>query len=105
MYNRQQALDLLHKHMQNQNLRRHCYAVEAVMKALSKHFKEDENQWAIAGLLHDADYELTKTDPSKHVVTVISWLKEEGVDEKIINAIYAHGWKYVPECLEPTNNM
>jgi len=105
MYNRQQALDLLHKHMQNQNLRRHCYAVEAVMRALAKHFKEDEEDWGIAGLLHDADYELTKNDHSKHVVTVVSWLKEEGVGENIINAIYAHGWKYVESCPEPKNNM
>ncbi|MCJ7740050.1 HDIG domain-containing protein [Candidatus Microgenomates bacterium] len=105
MYNRQQALDLLHKHMQNQNLRRHCYAVEAVMKALAKYFKEDEESWAIAGLLHDADYELTKNDSSKHVVTVVSWLKAEGVDEKIINAIYAHGWNYVPDCPQPKKNM
>ena len=105
MFTREQALDLLHKHMQNQNLRRHCYAVEAVMRALAKHFNENEDTWGIAGLLHDADYELTKSDPSKHVVTVVSWLKEAGVDEKIINAIYAHGWRYVEGCPEPKDNM
>jgi putative nucleotidyltransferase with HDIG domain len=91
--------------MQNQNLRRHCYAVEAVMRGLAKHFGEDENVWGIAGLLHDADYEKTKNDPSKHVVTVVSWLKEAGIDESIIKAIQAHGWKYVSGCPEPSNNF
>ena len=110
MFTREQALELLHQQMQNQNLRRHCYAVEAVMRALAIYFKNqkleiDENEWAIAGLLHDADYELTKSDPSKHVVTVVSWLKEKGVDESIINAIYSHGWKFVEGCPEPKNKM
>lgn len=105
MFTREQALELLHKNMQNQNLRRHCYAVEAVMRSLAKHFGEDEEVWGLAGLLHDADYELTKSDPTKHVVTVVSWLKEAGADEKIINAIHAHGWKYVEECPEPKDNM
>lgn len=105
MFTREQALELLHQHMQNQNLRRHCYAVEAVMKGLAKHFGEDINTWGIAGLLHDADYEKTKNDSTKHVVTIVSWLKEAGVNEAIINAIYAHGWNYVEGCPEPKNNL
>lgn len=105
MITRQQAWELLTKHMQNQNLRRHCLAVEAVMRALARHFKEEEEQWGIAGLLHDADYEKTKNDPSKHVVTVVSWLKELGVDESIMNAVYAHGWKFVESCPQPQTKM
>src|SRR3989337_2779272 len=65
---REQALKLLHDNVQNQNLRRHCYAVEAVMRALykrlegggSSYSKASEDKWGMAGLLHDADYELTK---------------------------------------------
>lgn len=105
MITRDQALDLLHKNMQNQNLRCHCYAVESVMRALARHFGEDEEMWGIAGLLHDADYELTKKDPSKHVVTVVSWLKEANTDERIIKAINSHGWKYVESCPMPANNF
>lgn len=121
MITRQEALDLLHKNMQNVNLRKHCYGVEAVMRALALYFyenkrlTEEENRgrtcaelveaWGLAGLLHDADYELTKNDPSKHVVTVVSWLKEAGVEEKIIKAVFAHGWKFVKECPQPSNNM
>lgn len=103
--NYKDAKKLLHEKMQNQNLRRHCYAVEAVMRALARHLKGDEEEWGIAGLLHDADYEMTKSDTSKHVITVVSWLKERQVDEKIIQAINAHGWKFVEGCPQPQTPM
>lgn len=104
--NRQQALDMLHSKMNNVNLRKHSYAVEAVMKALAKRFNENEDNWAISGLLHDADYELTKGDTSKHVVTVVSWLNERGdVEPEIIQAIYSHGWKFVDGSPEPKTRM
>lgn len=102
---RQQAVELLHMYMQNQNLRRHCYAVEAVMRALAGHFKEDEELWTIAGLLHDADYELTKETPREHTHKVVSWITEKGVDKQIIDAILAHGWKFVEGNPMPSNNM
>lgn len=102
---REEALELLHSKMKNPNLRRHCYAVEAVMRVLAKHFEENQDLWGIAGLLHDADYELTKDDSTKHVVTVLAWLKEKNVDQKIVNAINAHGWKFVEGCPEPQNKM
>ena len=31
--------------------------VELVMEAYGKHFDEDSEEWAITGMLHDADYE------------------------------------------------
>ena len=105
MLSQDKAIEILHKNMKNENLRRHCYAVEAAMRALTQHFNEDQDMWGIAGLLHDADYELTKDDTTKHVITVISWLKDMGVDQNIINAINAHGWKFVKSCPEPKNKM
>lgn len=101
----EEARQLLHKHMQNQNLRRHCYAVEAVMKGLARHFGEDEEIWGIAGLLHDADYEYTKANPKEHTHLVVKWIKELNGDQKIINAILAHGWKFVEGNPQPQNNM
>jgi len=94
---RKQALDLLHKNMTNQNLRRHCYAVEAVMRSLAKYFKEDEDNWGIAGLLHDADYEMTKdNEPKKnHTKQTIKWLKELEAETDIYDAVAAHAWGYV----------
>ena len=105
MITRDQALKLLHENMINQNLRRHCYAVEVVMRALAKRFKEDEDVWGIAGLLHDADYELTKDDPKNHTILVVKWLKEIESHVEIEDAILAHAWGYVDGNPEPKNNM
>ena len=95
MISREQALEILHSNMQNINLRRHCYAVEAVMRALAKRFKEDEEKWGIVGLLHDGDYEKTKDTPAKHTLLMAEWLKEiEGVDEEILSAILSHNYAH-----------
>jgi len=102
---RKEALDLLYKNMQSANLRRHCLAVEAVMKALAKYFKEDEDSWGIAGLLHDADYELTKDNPKEHTKKVIEWLGEYDTGNDIKDAILAHGWGYVDGNPKPKNKM
>ena len=102
---RAKAWQLLCKHMKNQNLIRHCLAVEAVMRALAGHFKESEDLWGIVGLLHDGDYEETKNDASKHTLKMVEWLKEEGVDNKdIIKAILSHNYAHTGQNM-PQNNL
>lgn len=96
MITRDAALTLLHKNMESQNLRRHCYAVEAAMRALARYFKEDEERWGIVGLLHDGDYEKTKETPEKHTILMTDWLKKEGeTDEEILNAILTHNYAHL----------
>lgn len=104
---RDKALKLLHDHMESANLRRHCYAVESVMRALARYFKEDESTWGIAGLLHDADYEITKDhDPKKnHIKHVLEWLKKAEAEVDIYDAIAAHGWGYVDNAPMPKTRM
>ena len=104
---REEALKLLHKHMSNENLRRHCYAVEAAMRALAKRLDGNENTWGIAGLLHDADYEKTKDDnPHKnHTKLVLQWLEEADAKVDVRDAIAAHGWQYVEDAPEPETPM
>ncbi|KKU03147.1 MAG: hypothetical protein UX88_C0028G0003 [Candidatus Woesebacteria bacterium GW2011_GWC2_47_16] len=95
MITREQALTLLKKHMSQENLLRHCYSVEAVMKALARFFKEDEEKWGIVGLLHDGDYEKTKIAPEKHTLEMAEWLKEMGeVDPEILSAILSHNYAH-----------
>lgn len=102
---RQKAWHLLNTHMKNQNLIRHCLSVEAVMKALAKHFGEDEKLWGIVGLLHDGDYEETKDSPKEHTLKMVEWLKAEGVKEKkIINAILSHNYAHTGQN-QPQNNL
>lgn len=77
--------------MQNENLRRHCLSVEAVMRALAKHFNGDEDKWGILGLLHDGDYEETKDAIEKHTLLMIDWLKNLGEnDPELIQAFESH---------------
>ena len=52
---RQQALDLLHNNLKAENLRKHCLATEAIMRALAERLDEPVDLWGIAGLLHDLD--------------------------------------------------
>ncbi len=92
---RKKALELLHNNMENPNLRRHCYAVEAVMQALARRFKEDEDKWGVVGLLHDGDYEKTRATPEKHTLMMEEWLKKEGVkDKEILSAILSHNYAH-----------
>ncbi len=105
MITRDEAYTLLKENVKNINLQRHCLAVESVMKALARRFGEDEESWGIAGLLHDADYEVTKDDTSKHTKLVIEWLKKLGSTVEIDDAILAHGWGYVDGNPQPKNEM
>lgn len=102
---REESLNLLHSHMQNPNLRRHCYSVEAVMRALARHFGEDEEIWGIVGLLHDGDYEETKNDPKQHTLKMATWLKEAGeTNQSILAAILSHNFAHTGQN-EPNNNL
>ena len=63
---RQEALELIKEKIQNKNLVSHSLAVEAVMRGMADNFSEDKEQWGLAGLLHDIDYEETKDDIHLH---------------------------------------
>ncbi len=106
-----QALKLLHSKMKNQNLRRHCYAVSAVMGALYKRLehssqsKSAKDIWEIVGLLHDGDYEETKGTPELHTLKMYEWLKKDGVKEKLIlEAILSHNYVHTGKT-PPKNNL
>jgi putative nucleotidyltransferase with HDIG domain len=102
---KEKALELLHTKMQSQNLRRHCYAVAAVMKALAKHFGEDEAKWEVVGLLHDGDYEETKDSPEKHTILMAQWLREKGeTDKETLDAILSHNFSHTGQN-PPKNNL
>lgn len=93
MLTKEKALEILHSKMQSGNLRKHCYSVGAVMRALGRHFGEDENKWEIVGLLHDGDYEFTKEDPGNHAKLMAKWVSETGeTDEELLTGIESHGW-------------
>jgi len=87
---REEALELVKLKVKNKNLIKHMVAVESCMVELSKHFGEDERLWALAGLLHDLDYEETKDDFSQHGFVTAKMLEEKGIEEEVLNAIKSH---------------
>lgn len=90
MISREEAFEILQKEVKNENLQKHCFAVEIVMKFLAKRFGEDEEKWALAGLLHDIDYEETKDDPQKHSVVGAEKLSDMNLPEDIVYAVKVH---------------
>lgn len=87
---REKALELVKQNISNQNLIKHCLAVEAIMRALARHFGENEEKWGLIGLLHDIDYEKTKDNPSQHSLVGEKMLQDLGVEEDICQAVKVH---------------
>jgi len=90
MMNREEALNLIKQHIKNENMIKHCLASEAVLKTLAKELGEDEHAWAMAGLLHDIDVEITNADLSIHTKEAVNILRSAGVSEEIIEAVRLH---------------
>lgn len=87
---RDEALALLKSYVKSENLLKHMLAVEAAMIAYAKRFGEDEEKWAVTGLLHDIDYELHPT-MDEHPATGARWLADAGLPADIVYAVKAHG--------------
>ena len=103
---REQAYKITTTYLKNPNLLKHCLAAEAVMKALYKRLNanqnpEEENTWGIVGLLHDADYEMSKGHPEKHGLLLFQ--KEPNIPDDIAYAIKAHNFEYTK--VLPKTNM
>ncbi|MDW8008904.1 MAG: HDIG domain-containing protein [Chloroflexota bacterium] len=86
---REDAWQLLCEFTRSESLRKHALAVEAAMRAYARRFGEDEERWAIVGLLHDFDYEMHPT-PDKHPLEGARILRERGWPEDIVHAVLCH---------------
>lgn len=87
---REEAIDLLKKHVSTANYINHSLAVEAIMRGLAEHLGQDEDKWGLAGLLHDIDYDQTGDRPEQHSLIGAQILEEAGVDAEIVYAVKAH---------------
>lgn len=83
---REQAFAVLTEMTETESLLRHARSVEIVMRALAAKHGEDQEQWGIAGMLHDADYEKW---PDEHPNRIVARLREMN-EETIAHAISAH---------------
>jgi len=87
---RDEAIGLLNQYIKNERMLNHCYASEAVMRALAKKLGRDEEKWGMAGLLHDLDVELVNADLNIHGRQTERILSEKGVEPEVIDAIVMH---------------
>jgi putative nucleotidyltransferase with HDIG domain len=87
--NREDALAILHEFIENENLIRHMLAVEAAMRDYAARFNEDPDEWGLAGLLHDFDWEIHPSMDS-HPQEGAPMLRERGVPEWLVQSILSH---------------
>jgi predicted hydrolase (HD superfamily) len=86
---RDEAWGLVSEMTQSETLRRHMRSVEAAMRAYARRFGEDEERWAVLGLIHDWDYESGPT-LDLHPRRGIEMLRERGWPPEILEDIASH---------------
>lgn len=93
---REDAVKILNTLVKNQNLVRHHLAAGACMKALAKKLKQNEDKWELVGLLHDADYELTKDRPAEHGIIIGDKVRslDGPLPDDVFEAIKFHNKEY-----------
>jgi predicted hydrolase (HD superfamily) len=84
------ALQILESMTKSASLLRHMRTVELVMEAYAQKLGENPEEWAVTGLLHDADYEAF---PEQHPQVIVEKLRGMG-EQKIAHAISAHYTKW-----------
>ncbi len=96
-----EAMALLKEYNKTDSLLKHAYAVEGVMRYMARKQGQDEEKWAIVGLIHDLDYERF---PQQHCKKMRELLEERGWPEEYIQAAVSHGWGLCTD-EEPTTDM
>lgn len=100
---REEAFELLKKYNKESFHIQHALTVEGVLRWYAKElgYADEEEYWAITGLLHDIDFELY---PNQHCVKAPELLKEGGVGEDMIYSICSHGYGICSD-VEPKHEM
>lgn len=100
---REEAYELLKKYNKEPFHIQHALTVEGVLRWYAKDlgYGEEEEYWAITGLLHDIDFELY---PEEHCKKAPELLAAGGVGEDMIYSICSHGYGICSE-QEPKHEM
>ncbi|PNY81599.1 HAD family hydrolase [Deinococcus koreensis] len=86
--NREEAYALMLEHTPSESLRRHMLNVEAAMRWYARHWQEDEETYAVTGLLHDFDYE---RHPQEHPAWGVRYLREHtDTPPEVLEAVMGH---------------
>src|ERR671914_351713 len=87
---RDDAWQLFCEWTESDSLRKHALAVEAAMRAYARRYGEDEERWAVTGLVHDLDYERYPDLDTGHPRYAIKELEERGYPPELIDAVAGH---------------
>jgi putative nucleotidyltransferase with HDIG domain len=87
---RQAAWELLCEWTASDSLRKHALAVAASMRAYARAWGEDEEKYAVTGLVHDLDYERFPDPESGHPRKGIEELRRRDYPDDVIEAVAGH---------------
>jgi predicted hydrolase (HD superfamily) len=87
---RDDAWALVCEWIESDSLRKHVLGVEAAMRAYARRDGEDEEKWAITGLVHDLDYERYPDLDTGHPRYALAELEERGYPQDVIDAVAGH---------------
>jgi putative nucleotidyltransferase with HDIG domain len=87
---REDAWRLVTEWVSSESLRKHLLGVEVGMRAYARKWDEDEELYAITGLVHDLDYERYPDLETGHPRYALKELDERGYPQEVIDAVAGH---------------
>jgi putative nucleotidyltransferase with HDIG domain len=87
---RDAAWDLVCEWIASDSLRKHLLGVEAAMRAYARKWGEDEELYAVTGLVHDLDYERYPDLETGHPRYALKELEERDYPREVIDAVAGH---------------
>jgi putative nucleotidyltransferase with HDIG domain len=87
---RDDAWALVTEWVESDSLRKHLLGVETAMRAYARKQGEDEELWAVTGLVHDLDYERYPDLETGHPRYALKELEERGYPQDVIDAVAGH---------------
>jgi len=87
---RDEAWELFCEWTESDSLRKHALGVEAAMRAYARRYGEDEERWAVTGIVHDLDYERYPDLDTGHPRMALEELRAKGYPEDVIDAVAGH---------------
>jgi putative nucleotidyltransferase with HDIG domain len=87
---REDAWQLVTEWVSSDSLRKHLLGVEAAMRIYARKWDEDEELYAVTGLVHDLDYERYPELETGHPRYAIKELQERGYPPEVIDAVAGH---------------
>ncbi|TMK70118.1 MAG: HD domain-containing protein [Actinobacteria bacterium] len=87
---RVEAWDLVCEWIESDSLQKHVLGVEAAMRAYAQRDGDDEEKWAVTGLVHDLDYERYPDPDTGHPRYALKELEARDYPPDVIGAVAGH---------------